>query len=204
MDSVSNRTTIFYGKLQEPLWMVTSNHPYFKDVRYTKSKIRYGGALYTDIPLRWDTYRDELIALSPENYNVVLSSDKMEDATFHGYHISYLKPDSMSNSPPPAGYYLLLYDGACKVLVKHTAVMQQRSSQQRIENYYIYATKYYIKKENVYYQVKNKNTLLNALGSDFHQELNRLIRTNRFRFKRDAEAMIVAVVKEYEKMKYQP
>ena len=202
MDSVSNRTTIFYGKLQEPLWMITSNNPYFKDARYTKSKIRYGGSLYTDIPLRWDLYRDELVVLSPDNYNVVLSPDKTEDATFHGYHIRYLKKDSLSNSPPP-GYYLLLHAGPCTVLVKHTAVMQQKSYNQRIENYFMFATKYYIKKENVYFPVKNKNTLLNALG-DYHQELSRLIRANRFTFKRDAEAMIVTTVKEYEKMKYHP
>ena len=196
IDSVSSRTTIFYGKLQEPLWITTSNNPYFKDVRYAKSKIRYGGTFYTDIPLRWDLYRDELIVLSPDNYNVVLSPDKTEDAVLHGYPICYLKKDSLSNSPPP-GYYVQLHAGQCTVLVKHTA------SYQRVGNYFIFATKYYIKKENVYFPVKSKNTLLNALG-DYHQELSRLIRANRFKFKRDAEAMIVATVKEYEKMKYHP
>jgi len=203
MDSVSNRATIYSGKLQEPIPMSTVNRAYFKGIRYMKSKIYYGGSLYTDIPLGWNIYLDELIVLSPDNYHVVLKPDKTEDAALFGYHIRYLIPDSLSRNPPPAGYYLLLYDGHCTVFAKPAAVLQQRFDSKGVKYYFNFVTNYYIKKENVYYPIKDKNSLLNALG-DYHQELSRLIRTNKFHFKRDAETLIVATVIEYEKLKDLP
>ena len=197
LDAVAGQATLFYGRLQEPYGFSATNHPYLKDPRYTKGALRYGGTLYPDVPLRWDMFRDELIAFSPDNYSVVLSPDKAEEATIHGYHIIYLQPDSLNNSPPP-GYYLLLYTGQYTVLSKPVAVTQHKSIQQFIENYFVINTKYYIKKEGTYFPIKSKDALLNALG-DYHKELNHFIRVNKYNFRRDAETMIVETVKEFEK-----
>jgi len=202
MDSLAGWVTLFYGTLQEPYEFISANHPYFKDSRYAKGELSYGGAFYPNVLLRWDINRDELIAFTPDNYHVVLSPDKSEEVLLHGHHLIYLKKDSLINSPPP-GYYILLYAGECTALAKPSAVLQKRSYQYRIENFYSITTKYYVIKEGTYFPVKNKNALLNTLG-DYHRELNRLTRTNRLSFRRDPETMLVEVMKEYEKLKYLP
>jgi hypothetical protein len=196
IDSVAGFSTLYYGRLQEPYWYTATNHPYLKDVRYTKGIVRYGGTYYPDILLRWDMNRDELLVFAPGNHSVVLSPDKTEEAVIHGYSVIYLQ-DSLTNSPPP-GYYLLLHTGRYTVLAKPAAVNQQRTYQQRIENVYMITTKYYIKKDGAYYPVRNKTALLNVL-SDYQKELNHLIRVNRYSFRRDAEKMLVETVKEFER-----
>ena len=202
LDSVAGWATLYYGTLQEPYGFISTNHPYFKDARYTKGELYYGGAYYPEVLLRWDMNRDELIAFSPDNHNIVCSPDKTEEASLHGYRVVYLKRDSLSNSPP-SGYYLRLYADRCTILAKPAALLQKRSYHQHLENYFIVTTKYYVIKEGAYFPVKNKNALLKALG-DYHRELNRLIREKGLSFRRDAETLLVEAVKEYEKLKYLP
>jgi hypothetical protein len=199
IDSVSNYATVFYGKLQEPYSIAASNHPYLNDSRYVQGKLSYGGVIYPDMPLRLDLYRDELLMPTPDRqYNIVLVPEKLGRADLHGYHLTYLKRDNLPGCPP-SGYYMLLHDGQCAVFEKQTTVLQQKISQQGIESSYSLTVRYYIRKDGAYYQIKNKKSLLNALGA-CQKELERLIRANKFRFKRDAERMIAAVVKEYEKL----
>ena len=49
--------------------------------------------------------------LLPDNrYNIVLPSDRVDYAEFHGYPIFYRYPDERSGNLPE-GYYLRLYEG---------------------------------------------------------------------------------------------
>lgn len=50
--------------------------------------------------MRLDLYKNELLLFSPDNrYNIVLPSDRVDYAEFHGYHIFYRYPDERSGNP---------------------------------------------------------------------------------------------------------
>ncbi len=167
-------------------------HPYFKDARYFDGRISVNGVVYPVIPIRLDLSRNEFIILSPHNRQVVLFNEHVDYVEFHHCHIFNFRSDSLPGCPP-SGFYILLHSGKCTILEKQSSFLQPEKN----DYYYDHTVKFYLRKDGVYYPVKNKRSLLNALGSH-KSELKKLIRNNRYKFRRNAEELLVSVVKEYE------
>jgi hypothetical protein len=66
-----------------------------------------------------------------------------------------------------------------------------------------HTVKYYICKDDIYYPVKSKASVLKVFRSH-KKELNDFIRAHRLNFRRQTEASIVAVVQQYESLSRQP
>ncbi len=200
LGSVSNYAAIFSGNRQQPLTFPTTNHQYFKKQDYVTGRLSYAGIVYPGVSLRWDLYRDELVILSPSNFNIVLKSENIDFAEIHGYRMFYLHPDTLVGCPS-AGNYILLYSGDYRLLEKLTNNLFKDENSQR--NRYIYyfslSTKFYLQKDGSYYRIKNQRTLLKTLGTH-RRELRRFIRANDLSYKHGAEEMVLKVVKEHEKL----
>jgi hypothetical protein len=201
LDAAAGQAVLFYGKEQEPYPVVASNHPYLKEERYVSGWLSYRGVTYTNVPLRMDLCRGELLVLSPAAHNVRLTAREIDSAALHDCRIVYLPKDTLPESPQP-GLYFLLYDGGCRVFEKQTATLQQKTYMQTIEQYYDFSSAYYLLKEGVYYRIKNRNSLLKALGTH-RKELEQHIRANKLDFRKDAGKMIVSTVETFEKIRQQ-
>ena len=198
MGAVSNFATLYTGNRQLPLGMVTQNHQYFKDEGYTKGRLSYCGIVYPDILLRWDLYRDELVMFSPANYNIVLINENLDFAEIYGYHIFNFHPDGLPGCPA-AGNYILLYSGAYLLLEKFNVNLYRKEENNTINYYFSHSTNFYLQKDGAYFKIKNRRTLLKTLDTN-RKELRRLIRANEYRYRRNAEQMVLGVVREHEKL----
>ena len=198
LDTAAGQAVLFYGKEQEPYAFVASNHPYYGEERYVRGRLSYRGVTYVDVPMRLDLFRDELLVLSPAAHHVRLTPADIGLAELHDRRIVYLPKDTLQGSPSP-GLYFLLYDGDCQVFEKRTATLQQKTYMQSLEHYFGFTSAYYLRKEGICYRIKNRNALLNALGTH-RRELERHIRANRLNFRKDAGAMIVSTVETFEKI----
>ena len=196
MNSASEYATIFSGNREKPFIYATKNHSYFKEQDFVTGRLSYRGITYPEVQLRWDLYKDELIILSPSNYGISLKSENIDFAELHGYHVYYLRPDSLLGCPP-AGNYILLYSGDCSVIEKLSYVLFTETN--TMEYYFALSTKFYLKKDGVYHKITNRKSLLKVLNTH-RRDLKRFIRANDLRFKRDAEKMVLEVVKEHEKL----
>lgn len=196
--SVSNYAAVFSGNRQQQYTIPTTNHPYFVQQDFVTGLLSYAGTVYPGVSLRWDLYRDELVIFSPSNFNVLLNSENIDFAEIHGYRLIYLHPDTLAGCPS-AGNYILLHSGNYRLLEKPVQNLFKDDNAQR--NRYVYyfsqSTRFYLQKEGIYYQIKNRRTLLKALKTH-RRELRRLIRANDLNYKRDAEEMVLKVVKEHE------
>lgn len=68
-----------------------------KSEKYVPGDLSFEGILYKDVKMRLDLYKNELLLFSPDNrYNIVLPSDRVDYAEFHGYDIFYRYPDERS------------------------------------------------------------------------------------------------------------
>lgn len=226
MTAVSKHAALFSGYRQQPFTIHTENHSYFKEEEYTTGKLSYGGVIYPGIMLRWDLYRDELVMLSPANYNIVLNNENFEFAEIYSYRIIYFRPNSVNDrSPsnnniqmnsgdyilllektkdakyyPPAGNYIQLFSNENLLLLeKPTNELFSKDESNRIIYYFSLKTSFYLQKEDVYYKIKNRRTLLKTLGTH-RKELKRFIRANELRYRQDAEKTVLQVVKEYDKL----
>ena len=199
MDVASRYAALFSGNRQQPLGFSTQNHQYFKEEDYTIGRLSYGGIIYPNISLRWDLYRDEIVMLSPTNYNIALIHENFDFAEMYGYHIFYLRQDGLAGCPS-AGNYIRLYSGENLLLLeKSTNVLQIKNESYRTYYYFSLSTNFYLQKDGTYYKIKNCRTLLKTLGTH-RKELKHFIRANKFRYRRNAEKTVLQVVKEYDKL----
>ena len=125
VSSAAGQSVIYHGKEQLKYPTSIRNHPYLKSEKYVPGDLSFEGILYKDVKMRLDLYKNELLLFSPDNrYNIVLPSDRVDYAEFHGYHIFYRYPDERSGNLPE-GYYLRLYEGKCTVLGKWSCILSK-------------------------------------------------------------------------------
>ena len=195
LQAVGSRSALYYGKIQDA-HMRASNHPYLADAQYAKARLSYFGVIYPEALLRMDLSRDELVVLSPEFQNIVLSPENVDFAELHGKTVIYFTRDSLLGCPA-TGYYMLLHSGKCKVMEKKTAVLALENNSYQYS--FSFKTNYYLKKDDVYYTIRNKKGLLKILHP-YKKELKQFISNANLQFRYDAPEFIRKTVSEYEKL----
>ena len=199
MNTASHFAALYSGNCQQPLGFRTVNHQYFKERNYVSGKLSYNGIVYTDVMLRWDLYRDEILLLSPVSSNIVLINDYIDFAEIHGYRIIYLHPDGLPGCPA-AGNYIMLYSGKNLLLEKLSNSPNVADLDGKRYTYkFLLSSHFYFKKDDVYHKIKNSGKLLKIL--DTHKkELKQYTRAHNYKYKRDAEKMLTEIIKEHEKL----
>jgi len=193
-----DQSALYYGKEQEGYWRVL-NYPYLHDAQYVKARLSYRRIIYPEALLRLDWHRNELVVMSPDKRNVVLFPENVDYVELHGKHIIYFRRDNLPGCPS-SGYYILLYSGQCKVFEKQTASMVRNTNNtSRVEYYFSFSTNFYLFKDGVYHNIRNKRGLLKVLHP-YKRELNRFISSNNLRFRHNAQELISRTVSEYEKL----
>jgi len=199
LDAVSEYAALFTGKRPQPLNLFIRNHQYFKDEKFVSGRLSFGGVVYPDVLLRWDLYRDEIVVLSPDNHDIALKKENVGFAEVHGYHIFYLRPDHLIGCPP-VGYYIRLYSGEYLLLEKLTVNLFRDVTQRgRFVYEATLSTNFFLLKDGEYFKINSRRTLLKFFDSH-HAELKQFIHTNKFKYKHDAERMVLEVVKQHEKL----
>ena len=201
MNVTSGYAALFSGVRQQLLLQPLLNHQYFVSQDYVNGRLSYRGIVYPNVSLRWDLYRDELIILSPNNYNIALKSENIDFAEIYGYHIFYFHSDSLPGCPP-TGNYIRLYSSDDYLLLEKLTNMMYRDENIRNNRYQYYfglSTDFYLLKNGVYYKITNRRTLLKTLETH-RRELRRFINAQDLRYKLDAEKMVLEVVKKHEKL----
>ena len=206
LNVVDNQSPLYYGKEQDSYHYLhlnrsslrPLNHSYMVDYKYTKALLSYRKVIYPEAMLRFDFHNDELVVLSPDLRNIVLTPENVDFAELHGQTIIYFRSDSLPGCPSN-GYYVLLYSGNCKVLKKQTAVLVTNVVSSKIDYVFTFSTNYFLFKDGVYHTFKNKRGLLNVM-QPYKSEMKRFISSNRLNFRNNADEFISRTVKEYEKI----
>lgn len=160
--------------------------------KFDEGDLLYDGVVYPKISMRLDLYTDELMVLTPNiTYRIVLDPGRVGYANFNGYHIIYVP--SNANIKLPKGYYQQLYSGSSSVLRKESFSYNRQS-----ESLVNWMRKYYICKDGISYNVKNKKAVLKVFKSH-KKELERYIKDTGINFN-DMESALPLVVEQYDKL----
>jgi len=195
LKTVSEESVLYYGNLQEDLPRAT-NHPYLQNQQYVMARLSYLGAIYPEAMLRLDLRRHELVIFSPDARQIVLIPENVDVAELHGRRVIF-ETGALQGSLS-RGYYFLLHSGKCQVLEKQTASLNRKEGQ-RLEEYYIISTRFYLYKDGVYYTIWSKRGFLQIL-QPYKKELKRFISANHLSYRKHREEFLVQTVVEYEKL----
>jgi hypothetical protein len=181
-----NQSGLFNGsKYKEPR-QTNDDHPFYLTDDWQKANIQYDGFVFYDVDVLYDLLTDKLVI---EHYNgemVELVRQKLKEFAIEGR--KFIQPGTApaGNTLPEAGFYQVLYDGETKCLARWKKIYQQRVETGAVQVYYDEKILYYVLKNNRYWQVKSKKTLLSLLPEQ-KQNLKQHIKNNNLDFRRSPQ-----------------
>lgn len=174
-------------------------NPFFGDKRRRPGTIVYDSVLYNHVLLLYDEVKDLIVLYDVSNvFKISLYPELIDRFTIEDHRFIRLK-DSLNPSQPHNGFYEVLYQGGITLLKKEKKVIREDLNSGTTAEFYIQGadTSYYLKKNNVYYPVKNNRSLLHAL-KDRSQDVKRFIRSNGLSVRRDRENTLIKVSAWYD------
>jgi hypothetical protein len=174
-------------------------NPYFGEKRRRPGTIVYDSVLYKKVLLLYDEVKDLVILYDVSNlFKICLFPELIDRFTIEDHRFIRLK-DSLNPNQPRNGFYEVLYQGKITLLKKEKKTVQEDLYSSTVAEYYIQGadTSYYLKKNDVYYPVKNTKSLLHAL-KDRSRDVKRFIRSNGLSMHRDRENTLLKVSAWYD------
>ncbi len=171
--------------------------PYFESDDWTEGTLDYNGVPFENIPLLYDVVRDKVITqLSTSTTKLELISEKVKHFEINGHWFVRLSfPES--NSQIQTGFFELLHRGQVQLYVKWQKERKKITESGQLEIRYEDQNRIYIHKDNQFYYVKSKSSVLNVL-EDKKKLIQKFIRENHLNFKDQSVASISKIIAFYE------
>jgi hypothetical protein len=171
-------------------------HPYFMEDDWLTGSIEYDGQLYEHVDIMYNIVRDKVVIDHPySHFKVELISEKIGRFTISDHTFVRLVKDSAHTIS--TGFYDELYNGETKVYVKRAKEIQENLSARVVILEFTDHNKFFIAKNGIYYQVKNKASVLKVFY-DRKTMLRKYLSKNKIRFKQNREFALKASAKFYD------
>ena len=179
---------------------ITEGHPFFQSKIYDTGTVFYNNVLYEKVPLLYDIIKDELLTSDPSSiYILRLNSERISWFTIWGHTFVRLT-ERITNSEMQPGFYDLLYNGKTSLFRKVSKTLQENNATfQGINRYAVESNGYFIKKDNRYYKIQNKKSLI-AVLSNKKKEVGQFIKKNKLNIKKDKANAFTKAVAYYDEI----
>jgi len=168
--------------------------PYFESWDWVAGDVFYNGILFEGIPMIYDMVNDKIVI--DHKYGRVkmeLISEKVSYFVI-GKH-KFVRLVAESSLQP--GFYELVFDGTVKFYAKWQRKRLEVVKPRELQVQYEDQNRYYIFKDNRFYNVKSKSSVLDVL-KDKRQVLQKDIRRYHLNFRRQRIEAISKILSRYE------
>jgi len=209
-ENALNAVNVYYEKLGEesPLYngseyieyayTLQEGHPFFQTANFVNGNINLEGMIFHDVPMLYDIVKDQLIIQDFQRvYKINLPADRIQQFSLLGHLFVRLNHDAAD--PIKTGFYDQLYKGKIALLARREKRILEQYSNIQINKVVISRDIYFIKKEGVYYTIKNKSSLL-AILKGKKKEVQQYLKTNNIKFKREPEKAMIMAVRYYDQL----
>jgi hypothetical protein len=178
---------------------------YFEENTSSYGNVNYNGAEYEGVQLIYDLHKDELIALLYDNAsNFYLLKDYVKNFDLLGHHFININTDTLSNnSTIKSGYYDELYRGRTQILARITKKvevnMSSTGTMEAFSSFTLQSEDFFVRKNNIYYSIASEGALLRVL-KDRNQQLQRYIKTNKIKFRKDPAGAMATIAAFYDSL----
>ena len=206
--STSNMIDVYYQALDEqsPLYngreyveypfTFLEGHPFFGSAVWVNGNINFDGMTFHEVPMVYDIIKDQVVILDFRKvFKITLPADKIQQFTISGHTFIRLLHDSSNQIK--TGFYDQLYNGKIGLFAKREKKIYEKYLDLHTNNVAYEHNTYYIKKEGIYYMIKNKRTMLNILKSK-KKEIQQYLRKNGIQFINNKEKAIIMAVEYYD------
>ena len=175
-------------------------NPYFlPDMQ--SGALYYDGMGYENLPMIYDILHDELIINRyTQNFRIRLVNEKTSYFSLGNHFFIRISQDSTDNPVVLTGYYERLYNGNITVLAKRRKRIEETVLAEGVSSQFIEDDLFYIRKDAIYYTVRNKRTVLDIF-KERKKDIQKFLRKNKIKFKKNPEYAIVRMTEFYDQIK---
>ncbi len=196
--ALEQQSGIYNGREFEFYHPSIEGSAFFQDATFfNNGSIVYGGFEYHDVPLMYDMHKDLVVGLYHDGYSKYsLISEQVSEFKLLGHHFVRIAKDSTTTAIN-TGFYDQIYDGKLKVLVKRYRELKEESSIQDLKNIFRANNKYYIKRDQQYFNVGSKKAFM-KLFKERKSQLQRVLKDANVTFRKEPERALVLLATTYD------
>jgi len=199
-ESAVDRQRLFYnGSSYAQPESSGDSHPFFPSEDYIDATIQYDGNTFYRVPVLFDINSHLLITDSPNGSQFVINPHKLEYFSIQDRYFKFFTNGDAASSLPSSAFYEILYHGNTRLLALYDKNIQEKITGREIEIYFEERTRYFVLKNERYYSVRNKHSIL-KLFSNQKQALKSLIRKENINFKADKAQALAHVAELYDSL----
>lgn len=174
-------------------------YPYFlSDDWIDSTTIVYSGQRYDNITAQYDIVHEKLIIdHTYSHFAIQLVTENISEFIIGGHTFVHLKSDSGQHNTPPTGFYDLLYDGRVKLYARRRKEINSVIEAPLVKTEFLDKTQFFVYKDGDYTAVRNKSSVL-KLFSDRKSALRKYLNKNKFNFKTNRDAALMAATRFYD------
>jgi hypothetical protein len=178
----------------------TKGHPFFASDTMMPGDLHYDEGVYNSIPMFYDLVTGDVIITSfTRDHNIMLVSDKISQFQLSGHRFVRLQKDSTHGAAIQTGFYDLAYSNMTEVYVQREKKLKEVAKAEGIDARFIEFNYYFIKRNNKFYSIGNRSSLLDAF-TDKKNELKKYLRKNHYNFKKQPELTLKKAAAFYDQL----
>ncbi len=199
LNEISDNAQIYHGREFIRNGQKAVGFPFYESDNMMTGSLSYQGELYTDRNIYYNLVDDQLITNNYSHSALITLSPEKVDSFFIGSHIFIPLIAGSFQGLEKGGYYDRLVSGEPALYARREKKLVVGTGSE--ETKYIQYNSYFIKLNNVFYQVDGKNALLDIF-KDKEDIVRKYIRTNKLNFRKNLESSLVLTTIYYSQIKH--
>lgn len=195
--AVKTQSHLYNGSQYMDYEPIDEEHPYFVHNDWTNGWIIYDGERYDNTPLLYNIHNDKIVAEHYAGAFIDLVATKVTAFHLHDHTFKRFTRADDKRGAISDGFYNVLYDGKIKIVAKRIKKFTQIVHLHEFENSFDPKEYYYIVRDNTFFPVRSKKSVLEVLG-DQKQSLKQFIRSNKLSVRKQREQSLVRLAAHYD------
>jgi|AntAceMinimDraft_5_1070358.scaffolds.fasta_scaffold84793_2 hypothetical protein len=183
----------------------SEEHPFYLSREWVTGSVFYDGQLFDSVPLLYDIVKDQLVVKYTKSFGKVsLQGEKvshfyLSEGKSTGHTFIRLEAGQRAGIGMRTGFYDLIYDGTSSVITRRVKVRQQTISDTKVIIGFPYKEVFYLYARGEYHPVATRKSVL-ALMADQKRPLNKYLREQKIKFRKNKEGAILALAYRYDQL----
>jgi hypothetical protein len=199
LSEIGDNAQIFHGSEFIRNGEKAIGFPFYEADNMLSGTVSYQGNMLMNLNLYYNLVSDEVVTNNfTHDALITLANEKVDSFTIDGHSFVRLSA-TKSNGLAKTGFYEKLYTGEPSFYVRREKRLVTGSGSE--ETRYVQYNYYFIRMKNVFYQVEDKNSLLDVL-KDQKDVLKKYIRTGKLNLKKNTETSLLLTTIYYSQLKH--
>jgi hypothetical protein len=195
-DNKKGESLLYVGSDYAEYESLLNEHPFFLDNDWQTGTVHYNGNYYINVPLQYDIRSQKLLTEhATSGRHMQLVTEHVRNFSLGQRYFDNLSESDTRGLVSP-GFYEVLAEGKTRLLARRGKALQESTVTGQLEVRFEESVKYYVSKDNQFYQVKGKSSILKVFA-DHKRLLASKLKQQRVKFDTDKEGALIQTVLIY-------